>query len=108
MLISRLEDSKTGRMVEALDVDIPPNRYKELYDLAQQKGEGALKGFETVEGLQRVSEGVLQSLILNGWKAQLAVIGAKGLPEPSKAGNVMLPWTEARLSIRLPPTKNPE
>lgn len=95
-------------MVEALDVDIPPNRYKELYDLALEKGEGALKGFETVEGLQRVNEGVLRSLILNGWKAQLAVIGANGLPDPSKAGNVMLPFTEARLSIRLPPTKNPE
>jgi acetylornithine deacetylase/succinyl-diaminopimelate desuccinylase-like protein len=51
---------------------------------------------------------VLQSLILNGWKAQLAVIGADGLPNPGKAGNVMLPFTEARLSIRLPPTKNPE
>jgi hypothetical protein len=89
-------------------VDIPPNRYKEIYDLAQEKGEGALKGFETVQGLQRVSENVLQSLILNGWKAQLAVIGADGLPSPTIAGNVMLPFTEARLSIRLPPTKNPE
>jgi acetylornithine deacetylase/succinyl-diaminopimelate desuccinylase-like protein len=95
-------------MVEGLDVDIPPNRYKELYDLAYEKGEGALKSFETVEGLQFVSQSVLQSLILNGWKAQLAVIGADGLPKPSLAGNVLLPYTEARLSIRLPPTKNPK
>jgi hypothetical protein len=55
-----------------------------------------------------VSENVLESLILNGWKAQLAVIGMDGLPHPVKAGNVMLPYTEARLSIRLPPTKNAE
>ena len=93
-------------MNKALDVDIPPNRYKELYDLAKYKGEDALKGFETVEGIQRVSENVLESLVLNGWKAQLAVIGMDGLPLPGKAGNVMLPYTEARLSIRLPPTKN--
>ena len=65
MLLERLEDKETGRMAEALDVDIPPNRYKELYDLAQQKGEAALKTFESVQGLQRVSENVLQSLILN-------------------------------------------
>ena len=34
-------------MDKALDVEIPPNRYKELYDLAKYKGEDALKGFET-------------------------------------------------------------
>jgi acetylornithine deacetylase/succinyl-diaminopimelate desuccinylase-like protein len=50
----------------------------------------------------------LESLILNGWKAQLAVIGIEGLPLPVKAGNVMLPYTVAKISIRLPPTKNPE
>jgi hypothetical protein len=33
-LLERLEDKETGRMAEELDVDIPPNRYKELYDLA--------------------------------------------------------------------------
>jgi acetylornithine deacetylase/succinyl-diaminopimelate desuccinylase-like protein len=58
--------------------------------------------------LQRPSENVLQSLILNGWAAQLAVIGANGLPNPGQAGNVLLPFVEARLSIRIPPTKNPE
>jgi acetylornithine deacetylase/succinyl-diaminopimelate desuccinylase-like protein len=107
-LLERLEDQETGRMVEGLDVDIPPNRYKELYDLAHEKGEEALKNFETVPGLQRVSQNVLQSLILNGWKAQLSVIGASGLPNPGQAGNVLLPYTETRLSIRLPPTKDPK
>lgn len=53
-----------------------------------------------------MSQNVLQSLILNGWKAQLAVIGASGLPNPGQAGNVLLPYTETRLSIRLPPTKD--
>lgn len=58
--------------------------------------------------LQRVSGDVLESLILNGWRAQLAVTGIDGLPNPVTAGNVMLPFTEAKLSIRLPPTKNAE
>ena len=30
-LIARLEDQETGLMPKQLDVDIPPNRYKELY-----------------------------------------------------------------------------
>lgn len=32
----------------------------------------------------------------------------EGLPTNDKAGNVLLPYTQARLSIRIPPTKNPE
>ena len=55
-----------------------------------------------------MSSNVLESLLLNGWKPQLSVIGFDGLPAPSKAGNVTAPFVELRLSIRLPPTKNPE
>jgi len=45
---------------------------------------------------------------MRGWKAQLAVIGSSGLPECKSAGNVMLPHNEFRISIRIPPTKNPK
>lgn len=95
-------------MDTALDVEIPANRYKELTDLAKEKGEESLKSFEIVGNLQKVNGNILDSLILNGWKAQLAVTGIDGLPAPVTAGNVMLPFTEAKLSIRLPPTKNAE
>lgn len=37
-LLERLENQQTGYVNKALDVDIPPNRYKELYDLAKYKG----------------------------------------------------------------------
>ena len=95
-------------MDPALDVEIPANRYKELTDLAKEKGEESLKSFEIVGNLQKVNANILDSLILNGWKAQLAVTGIDGLPAPVIAGNVILPFTEVKLSIRLPPTKNAE
>lgn len=38
----------------------------------------------------------------------MVVTGMEGLPVLAKAGNVMLPYTAAKLSIRIPPTKNPE
>ena len=38
----------------------------------------------------------------------MVVTGIEGLPNISKAGNVMLPYTAAKVSIRLPPTKDPE
>jgi hypothetical protein len=59
-----------------------------------------------LEGINRVKENVLSSIIMRGWKSQLAVIGTSGLPECSSAGNVLLPYSEVRISIRIPPTKN--
>lgn len=38
----------------------------------------------------------------------MAIIGASGLPECSSAGNVLLPFSEVKISIRLPPTKDPK
>jgi hypothetical protein len=36
----------------------------------------------------------------------MTVIGMSGLPETKSAGNVMLPFNEVRISVRIPPTKN--
>jgi acetylornithine deacetylase/succinyl-diaminopimelate desuccinylase-like protein len=47
----------------------------------------------------------LTELVLNRtWRPQLAVIGIGGLPKPADAGNVLLPFTSLKLSLRLPPT----
>lgn len=40
------------------------------------------------------------------WRPQLSVIGADGLPSCGTAGNVLRPFTQVQLSIRLPPTQN--
>jgi acetylornithine deacetylase/succinyl-diaminopimelate desuccinylase-like protein len=47
----------------------------------------------------------LTELVLNRtWRPQLAVTGIEGLPALADAGNVLLPYTIAKLSLRLPPT----
>lgn len=104
-LLERLENQETGVMVKELEVDIPPNRYKELFELASEMGEKAIKTFPTVDGLQRVSPNIMETLILGGWKPQVVLTGIEGIPVLAKAGNVMLPYTSATFSIRLPPTK---
>jgi len=49
----------------------------------------------------------LEELYLNNtWRPNLAVTGANGLPEVGKAGNVVRPATEVRLSMRLSPLKD--
>jgi acetylornithine deacetylase/succinyl-diaminopimelate desuccinylase-like protein len=45
--------------------------------------------------------------VLNrSWRPQLALTGIDGLPIPVNAGNVLLPSTVAKLSLRLPPTSD--
>lgn len=48
-------------------------------------------------------------LILNRvWKAQLTVTGIEGLPAPKVAGNVLKPFLNVKLSLRIPPTLDPK
>ena len=42
-LIERLENQETGLMVKQLDADIPPNRYQELYEQAEELGVRAIR-----------------------------------------------------------------
>lgn len=77
-----------------------------MYDLVQNKGNQAIKDFPMLSGIQRAHKNVLTSIITRGWKPQMAIIGASGLPESGSAGNVMLPYNEVKISLRIPPTKN--
>jgi len=44
-------------------------------------------------------EGVLR----RSWKPALSVVGADGLPPSDNAGNVLRPYTQLQLSMRIPP-----
>jgi acetylornithine deacetylase/succinyl-diaminopimelate desuccinylase-like protein len=51
----------------------------------------------------------LSELILNRtWRPQLATIGMEGIPSLGDAGNVLRPYTAAKISLRLPPTLDGE
>ena len=42
------------------------------------------------------------------WRPQLAVTAMDGYPLPENGGNVLLPYSTAKLSLRLPPTCDAE
>jgi len=104
-LVARLEDPHTGAIRPAeLFVQIPPKRLEQAKDAAVILGASLHSKFPFA-GSTRPVTGDLAELVLNRtWRPQLAVIGIDGLPAPQNAGNVMLPYTTARLSLRLPPT----
>src|SRR5437762_12533594 len=55
-----------------------------------------------------MSDDVTELVLNRTWRPQLAITGISGLPQPGDAGNVLLPYTTAKLSLRLPPTLDAE
>jgi len=126
-LLSRIEDESTGRMkLPELFVDIPQDRQKQAKEAAQILGDEVWSGLpfagktkpmaaEHRPGEHGEPSAVRPSTEFNSeiilektWKPQLAVTGMDGYPLPANGGNVLLPFSTAKISLRLPPTLNAE
>jgi len=107
-LLSRLEDEETGAIrPDSLYVQVPAERVAQAKRAAAALGQEIYAKFPFVPGM-RPADNDLSELVLNRtWRPQLAVTGIDGLPTPGNAGNVLLPFTTAKLSLRLPPTLDP-
>jgi acetylornithine deacetylase/succinyl-diaminopimelate desuccinylase-like protein len=53
--------------------------------------------------MQPLTNDVLELVLNNTWRPTLSVTGAEGLPDRVNAGNVLRPFTEIKISFRLPP-----
>lgn len=104
-LVSRIEDEMTGEIqLGDLHVQIPPERIEQAKRAAQALGDKVYTKFPFAGGTQPMTSGLVEMILNRTWRPQLAVTGMEGLPELAFAGNVLLPTTTAKLSLRLPPT----
>ena len=105
-LLARIEDETTGAIIpEELYVQVPRERIQQAHDAARVLGASVYTKFPFAGGTRPVTDDLAELVLNRTWRPQLAVIGIDGLPAPQNAGNVMLPYTTARLSLRLPPTR---
>src|SRR6516225_8714443 len=103
-LLSRLEDEETGTIRPAeLYVQIPPERVAQARSASAALGNAVYTKFPLKAGMSPMSEDLTELVLNRTWRPQLAVTGIDGLPAPTDAGNVLLPSTVAKLSLRLPP-----
>ena len=108
MLLSRIEDEATGRvLLDTCDVTIPDDRVAEAEATAKEIGTIADR-YPFVEGAQPMTPDGAEQLLGRTWRAALSVIGADGLPPTAVAGNVLRPNTTLELSLRTPPTADAE
>ncbi len=108
-LLSRLEDEVSGAVrPSSLYAQIPAERVAQAKRAAAALGDAVYTKFPFAGGTRPMSDDPTELVLNRTWRPQLAVIGIDGLPPPADAGNVLLPFTTAKLSLRLPPTLDAE
>ena len=106
-LLSRIEDEDTGEILpHAFAAQIPAGRLDEAKVAARALGAEVYKKFPFVPGMRPVSGDPTELILNRTWRPALSITGLEGAPRIRDAGNVLRPSTSAKLSLRLPPTKD--
>lgn len=104
-LLDRIEDANTGNIsIEALHAPIPPQRLAEAKDLATFLGNTVHRAYTFPQGTLPMSNDPLELILNRSWRPTLSYIGQDGMPPSQTGGNMLRPFTQLKLSFRLPPT----
>lgn len=107
-LLSRLEDEKTGVVVDDLQVEIPDDRVVQAQKCGVELGDDFLNKLPKLQGVSNVSEDATELLLNGTWRPTVCVVGVDGIPPTANGGNVLRSYTTLKVSIRLPPTLDPK
>lgn len=103
-LLDRIEDPATGSLrIPELQVEIPPHRAAQASATADELGKDVIN-FPLTPGARACHDNAEDIILARTWGAALEVVGLDGAPAPDAAGNVLRPYSSAKLSIRVPPT----
>lgn len=108
-LLSRLRREDTDEVVpRELYVEIPKQRLQQAHSITKILGERIISEIPLLKGVSPRGSVLATQLINSTWIPGLTITGIDGAPSISQAGNVMLPNLEFVLSMRLPPTLDPD
>jgi len=106
-LLSRLEDEVTGEIIEDFQVEVPTGRCDQARAAGEVLGTEVAGKFPFHDGTRAVGDMPAEQVLARTWRAALSITGAGGLPALGDAGNVSRPRTQLKLSLRIPPTLDP-
>ena len=92
--------------MEELKVRTPEFRLDETKEYVKIIGDDLKEEFPWVSKMEPSTNDKVEGVLRRTWKPALSVVGAKGLPLSENAGNVLRPYTELKLSMRIPPMVN--
>ncbi len=108
-LLSRIEDEATGALkLKPLFVKPPPERLNQAKAAAKILGSEVWDKLPFAGKTKPMAKGNVEMILNRTWQPQLAITAIDGYPLPENGGNVLLPYTTLKLSLRLPPTCNGE
>lgn len=106
-LLNRVENVETGEILLASHkVPVPEDRMQQITKTAGVLGNEVYTKFPFTKGVKPSLQSPVELTLNRTWRAALSVVGSQGMPEPSKAGNVLRPFTSLKISMRLPPIAN--
>jgi acetylornithine deacetylase/succinyl-diaminopimelate desuccinylase-like protein len=106
-LLSRIEDEDTGEILpHDFAAQIPAGRLDEAKVAAKALGAEVYTKFPFVAGMRPMNADPAELILNRTWRPALSITGFEGAPRIQDAGNVLRPATSAKLSLRLPPTKD--
>lgn len=106
-LLSRIEDEDTGEILpHDFAAQIPAGRLDEAKVAAKALGAEVYTKFPFVTGMRPMNADPAELILNRTWRPALSITGFEGAPRIQDAGNVLRPATSAKLSLRLPPTKD--
>jgi len=109
MLLSRIEDETTGTVkLSEFFAPVPEDRLEQARAASRILGNEVFTKLPFAGSTQPMAATLVEMILNRSWKPQLAVIGMEGYPLPEQAGNVLLPYSLAKLSLRTPPTCDAE
>jgi len=104
LLLDRLEDSKTGKLLlPELYIDIPEEVVNQALAASKALGDSVWNKHPFVKGSRPITLDGTELILNRTWRPQLSVTGASGMPPVDKAGNVLRALTSVKLSCRIPP-----
>jgi len=104
-LIDRIEAATDGRITAGqFQAEIPNLRMEQAGHAARVLDDQVYARFPFVPGAGPVSTDATELILNRTWRPALEITGMDGIPDLTDAGNVLRPFTNARLSLRLPPT----
>jgi len=108
-LLNRIEDETTGQMkLPDLFVPIPGDRVAQAKATAEILGDTVFSELPFADGTKPMAADNAARILEKTWMPQLAITAVAGYPVPENGGNVLLPYTTLKLSLRLPPTARAE
>jgi acetylornithine deacetylase/succinyl-diaminopimelate desuccinylase-like protein len=90
--------------LDALFAQIPPERLDQAKAAAKILGDTVWSEMPLAGGTKPMAPDNVESILNRTWRPQLAITGMDGYPSPENGGNVLLPYSTLKLSLRLPPS----